>query len=375
MLRAGGTSGEWHSLGTGLALPLDQVLVGDCIDLMRGLPPASIHAVFADPPYNLQLKTSLRRPDHSLVDGVDDAWDSFPDLAAYDAFTRAWLGEARRVLRKDGTIWVMGSYHNVFRLGAALQDLGFWVLNDIVWRKTNPMPNFRGRRFTNAHETLIWAARGSESRYRFNYAAMKSLNEDLQMRSDWLLPLCTGPERLRDSKGAKLHPTQKPEALLHRVLLASTAPGDVVLDPFLGTGTTAAVAKRLGRRFVGLERDETYARAAAARIEAVEPLPEAAASVTPAKREQPRVPFGTLVERGVVPPGSVLVDRARRWSAQVAADGSVRCGRAQGSIHRVGAQVQEAPSCNGWTFWHVETRDGRLRVLDEFRAEIAGRAG
>ena len=341
-------------MGTGLALPLDQVLVGDCIDLMRGLPPASVHAVFADPPYNLQLKGSLRRPNHSLVDGVDDAWDSFPDLAAYDAFTRAWLGEARRVLRKDGTIWVMGSYHNVFRLGAALQDLGFWVLNDIVWRKTNPMPNFRGRRFTNAHETLIWAARGPESRYRFNYAAMKSL---------------------RDSAGAKLHPTQKPEALLHRVLLASTGPGDVVLDPFLGTGTTAAVAKRLGRRFVGLERDEAYADAAAARIAAVEPLTEAAASVTPAKREQPRIPFGTLVERGVVPPGSVLVDRARRWSAQVAADGSVRCGRAQGSIHRVGAQVQEAPSCNGWTFWHVETRDGRLRVLDEFRAEIAGQAG
>jgi len=359
-------------LGTGLALPLDQVLVGDCIDLMRGLPPASVHAVFADPPYNLQLKGDLRRPNHSLVDGVDDAWDSFPDLAAYDAFTRAWLGEVRRVLRKDGTVWVMGSYHNVFRLGAALQDLGFWVLNDVVWRKTNPMPNFRGRRFTNAHETLIWAARGPESRYRFNYAAMKSLNEDLQMRSDWLLPLCTGPERLRDSKGAKLHPTQKPEALLHRVLLSCTAPGDVVLDPFLGSGTTAAVAKRLGRRFVGLERDGAYADAAAARIASVEPLPDAAASVTPAKREQPRIPFGTLVERGVVPPGSVLVDRARRWSAQVAADGSVRCGRAQGSIHRVGAQVQDAPSCNGWTFWHVETRDGRLRVLDEFRAEIAG---
>ena len=362
-------------MGTGLALPLGQVLVGDCIDLMRGLPPASVHAVFADPPYNLQLKNSLRRPDHSLVDGVDDAWDSFPDLAAYDAFTRAWLGEVRRVLRKDGTVWVMGSYHNVFRLGAALQDLGFWVLNDIVWRKTNPMPNFRGRRFTNAHETLIWAARGPESRYRFNYAAMKSLNEDLQMRSDWLLPLCTGPERLRDAAGAKLHPTQKPEALLHRVLLACTGPGDVVLDPFLGSGTTAAVAKRLGRRFVGLERDGAYADAAAARIALVEPLSVDAASVTPAKREQPRVPFGTLVERGVVPPGSVLVDRARRWSAQVAADGSIRCGRAQGSIHRVGAQVQEAPSCNGWTFWHVEARDGRLRVLDEFRAEIAGRAG
>jgi modification methylase len=357
-------------LGTGLALPLDQVLVGDCIDLMRGLPPASVHAVFADPPYNLQLKKSLRRPDHSLVDGVDDAWDSFPDLAAYDAFTRAWLGEARRVLRKDGTVWVMGSYHNVFRLGAALQDLGFWVLNDIVWRKSNPMPNFRGRRFTNAHETLIWAARGEESRYRFNYAAMKSLNDDVQMRSDWFIPLCTGGERLRDAAGAKVHPTQKPEALLHRVILSCTAPGEIILDPFLGTGTTAAVARRLGRRFIGLERDPVYAEAAARRIEAIVPLTETEALITAGKREQPRIPFGTLVERGLIPAGSILVDRARRWSATVAPDGSIRCGRAQGSIHQVGAAVQEAPSCNGWAFWHVEQPGGRLRLLDEYRAEI-----
>ena len=235
-------------MGTGLALPLDQVLVGDCIDLMRGLPPASVHAVFADPPYNLQLRGDLRRPNHSLVDGVDDAWDSFPDLAAYDAFTRAWLGEARRVLRKDGTVWVMGSYHNVFRLCAALQDLGFWVLNDIVWRKANPMPNFRGKRFTNAHETLIWASRSAESKgYTFHYEALKGGNEDLQMRSDWFIPLCTGEERLKDDTGAKAHPTQKPEALLHRVILASTNHGDVVLDPFFGTGTTGAVARMLGR--------------------------------------------------------------------------------------------------------------------------------
>ncbi|WP_375293318.1 site-specific DNA-methyltransferase [Siccirubricoccus sp. G192] len=360
-------------MGTGLDLPLDQILVGDCIGLMQSLPPASVHAIFADPPYNLQLKGDLRRPDDSLVDGVDDAWDRFDDLAAYDAFTREWLTQARRVLRKDGTIWVIGSYHNVFRLGAALQDLGFWVLNDVIWRKANPMPNFRGRRFTNAHETLIWAARGPESRYRFNYAAMKSLNEDLQMRSDWFIPLCTGAERLRDGAGAKLHPTQKPEALLHRVILSCTNPGDVVLDPFLGTGTTGAVARRLGRRFIGLERDENYANAAAARIASVQPLSEAAASVTPMKREQPRIPFGTLVERGLVPPGTELVDRLRRWRATVVADGSLRCGKAQGSIHQVGAQVQEAPSCNGWAFWHVETREGGLRVLDAFRAEITGR--
>jgi modification methylase len=235
-------------------LPLDQILRGDCVQMMRMLPGASVHCIFADPPYNLQLRGELRRPDDSLVDGVDEEWDRFTDFAEYDAFTREWLEEARRVLRKDGTIWVIGSYHNIFRIGAILQDLGFWILNDVIWRKSNPMPNFRGRRFTNAHETLIWAARQSDSRYRFNYAAMKSLNDDLQMRSDWLIPLCTGDERLRNEHGLKLHPTQKPEALLHRIMLASTNPGDIVLDPFLGTGTTAAVAKHLHRHFVGIER-------------------------------------------------------------------------------------------------------------------------
>ncbi|MBW8269746.1 site-specific DNA-methyltransferase [Caldovatus sp. SYSU G05006] len=337
---------------------------------MRRLPPASVHAIFADPPYNLQLRGELRRPDDSLVDGVDEEWDRFADFAAYDAFSRAWLAEARRVLRKDGTIWVIGAYHNIFRLGTALQDLGFWILNDVIWRKANPMPNFRGRRFTNAHETLIWAARGRESRYRFNYAAMKALNDDVQMRSDWFIPLCTGAERLRDARGAKLHPTQKPEALLHRVILACTAPGEVVLDPFLGSGTTAAVARRLGRRFIGIERDPRYAAAAEARIAAVEPLPESAALTLPAKREQPRIPFGALVERGLVPPGSRLCDRHRRFVAEVGADGSIRCGRAQGSIHQVGAAVQEAPSCNGWLFWHWLAPDGRLRLLDELRGEL-----
>jgi len=357
-------------LGTPIDLPLDQVLVGDCVAWLRQLPPASVHAIFADPPYNLQLKGTLRRPDDSLVDGVDEEWDRFPDLAAYDAFSRAWLTECRRVLRKDGTIWVMGAYHNIFRLGTALQDLGFWILNDVIWRKANPMPNFRGRRFTNAHETLIWAARGPDSRYRFNYAAMKALNDDLQMRSDWLIPLCTGQERLRDAKGNKLHPTQKPEALLHRVILACTAPGEIVLDPFLGSGTTAAVAKRLGRRFIGIERDPVYAEAARARIAAVSPAPEEAASVLPSRKEQPRIPFGMLVERGIIPPGTRLYDRQRRWQAVVGADGTLRCGLARGSIHKVGAAVQEVPSCNGWLFWHVELRDGRLRVLDEYRAEL-----
>jgi modification methylase len=347
-------------------LPLDQVRRGDCVQLMRMLPPASVHCVFADPPYNLQLRGELRRPDDSLVDGVDEEWDRFADFATYDAFTREWLTECRRLLRKDGTLWVIGAYHNIFRIGAVLQDLGFWVLNDVIWRKANPMPNFRGRRFTNAHETLIWAARGRDSRHRFNYAAMKALNDDIQMRSDWFLPLCTGPERLRNQHGLKLHPTQKPEALLHRVLLASTAPGDIVLDPFIGTGTTGVVAKRLHRHFIGIERHPAYAEAAIGRVRATRPVPEEGLAGAISKREVPRVPFGSLVERGVLPPGTKLFDRMRRISAVVAADGSVVAGAARGSIHKVGATVQNAPACNGWTFWHFE-RDGRLVPLDVLR--------
>ena len=347
-------------------LPLDQVMLGDCIQLMRMLPPASVHCVFADPPYNLQLRGELRRPDDSLVDGVDEEWDRFTDFATYDAFTKEWLAECRRLLRKDGTLWVIGAYHNIFRIGAALQDLGFWVLNDVIWRKANPMPNFRGRRFTNAHETLIWAARGRDSRHRFNYSAMKALNDDIQMRSDWFLPLCTGAERLRNQHGLKLHPTQKPEALLHRVLLASTSPGDIVLDPFLGTGTTAVVAKRLHRRFIGIERHPAYVEAAIGRVRATKPAPEAGLSGALSKRDAPRVPFGSLVERGLLPPGTKLFDRMRRVSAIVTADGSVVAGAVRGSIHKVGAAVQNAPACNGWTFWHFE-RDGRLVPLDVLR--------
>jgi modification methylase len=350
-------------------LPLDQILLGDCVQLMRMLPPASVHCVFADPPYNLQLRGELRRPDDSLVDGVDDEWDRFADFPAYDAFTREWLRECRRVLRKDGTLWVIGAYHNIFRIGAILQDLGFWVLNDVIWRKSNPMPNFRGRRFTNAHETLIWAARGRDSRHRFNYRAMKSLNDEVQMRSDWLIPLCTGAERLRNQHGLKLHPTQKPEALLHRVLLASTIPGEIVLDPFLGTGTTAVVAKRLGRRFIGIERHPSYVEAAWGRVRRARPVPEDGLTVTRSRREAPRVAFGNLVERGLVPPGTTLHDRARRVSAIVAADGSVVAGDLRGSLHQVGAAVQNAPSCNGWTFWHIE-REGRLVPLDTLRDPV-----
>jgi modification methylase len=350
-------------------LPLDQVIVGDCVAAIEALPPASVDLVFADPPYNLQLGGDLRRPDDSLVDAVDDDWDKFASFADYDAFTRAWLLACRRALKPDGALWVIGSYHNIFRVGAILQDLGFWMLNDIVWRKANPMPNFRGRRFTNAHETLIWAARGASSKYTFHYEALKGGNDDLQMRSDWYLPLCTGEERLKDDKGAKVHPTQKPESLLARVLLSASNPGDVVLDPFFGTGTTGAVAKALGRHFIGIEREQAYAKAARERIAAVQPLPPEAFSTAPSKRSEPRVPFLSLVEAGLVKAGESVFDEKRRHSATIRADGTLMLGPAVGSIHKVGALAQGLPACNGWTFWHVE-RDGRALLLDALRGEI-----
>jgi len=334
------------------------------------LPAASVDLVFADPPYNLQLGGDLSRPDNSRVDAVDDAWDKFESFEAYDAFTRAWLLACRRVLKPGGALWVIGSYHNIFRVGAALQDLGFWILNDVVWRKANPMPNFRGRRFTNAHETLIWASREPGAKgYTFNYEALKAGNDDLQMRSDWLFPLCTGEERLKDPQGRKAHPTQKPEALLARVLLASTKPGDVVLDPFFGSGTTGAVAKKLGRHFIGVERERAYIEVAERRIAEVTPLPaEAIGTLTP-KRAEPRIPFGQLVESGLVPAGSLLRDGQGRHEALVRADGSLASGIHAGSIHKVGALVQGAEACNGWTFWHIP-REGRLTPIDTLRGEV-----
>jgi modification methylase len=346
---------------------LDTVLVGDCVAMLERLPSASVDVVFADPPYNLQLAGDLHRPDHSRVDGVEATWDKFQSFAAYDAFTQAWLLAVRRVLKPTGTLWVIGSYHNIFRVGTTLQDLGYWILNDIVWRKANPMPNFRGRRFTNAHETLIWAARDEKTRgYTFNYETMKAFNDDLQMRSDWMIPLCTGTERMKDSGGAKLHPTQKPEALLHRLLLATSRPGDVVLDPFLGTGTTAAVARRLGRHFVGIERDAAYAEAAGARIAAVEPAPEASVALAASRREAPRVPFGALVESGLISVGAELTDARGRYRATVRADGMVAAGKEVGSIHSIGAKIQDLPSCNGWSFWHVR-RGTDLESIDTLR--------
>ncbi|WP_424927581.1 site-specific DNA-methyltransferase [Amaricoccus tamworthensis] len=342
---------------------------GDCIEVMRALPENSIDLIFADPPYNLQLKGELHRPDNSRVDAVDDHWDQFASFAAYDDFSRKWLAAARRVLKPNGAIWVIGSYHNIFRVGTALQDAGFWVLNDVVWRKSNPMPNFRGKRLTNAHETMIWAAKSDQSKYVFNYEALKAMNDDVQMRSDWVIPLCTGSERIKNEDGVKAHPTQKPEALLHRVLVASTRPGDVVLDPFFGTGTTGAVAKRLGRKFIGIEREADYRKIAEKRIAAVRPADADALAVTPAKRAEPRVPFGTVVERGLLAPGEKLWSLNGRHTAKIRADGTVISSDARGSIHQVGAAVQGAPSCNGWTFWHFK-REGKPVPIDYWRQQI-----
>lgn len=360
--------------GTGASVPgVDQIIAGDCIEAMAAMPDASVDLVFADPPYNLQLRGALHRPDNSRVDAVDDHWDQFEDFAAYDAFTRAWLAQARRVLKPDGAIWVIGSYHNVFRLGTALQDLGFWLLNDVIWRKSNPMPNFRGKRLTNAHETLIWASRDKGARYTFHYEALKALNDGVQMRSDWLIPLCTGAERLKDAEGQKAHPTQKPEALLYRVILATTDPGDVVLDPFFGTGTTGAVARALGRHFIGIEREEGYRALAAERIERVRPLPPEAIATMAGKRAEPRIPFGRLVERGLLRPGEVLVG-PRGQAARVRADGSLVAEGVTGSIHQVGAALEGAPSCNGWTFWQFR-RDGQLIPIDFLRQQLRAEVG
>jgi modification methylase len=354
-------------------LATDVIHRGDCLAVLKTLPDASVDMVFADPPYNLQLGGDLLRPDNSKVDAVDDDWDKFGSFAEYDAFTRAWLTECRRVLKPEGSIWVIGSYHNVFRLGAAIQDLGFWVLNDIIWRKSNPMPNFKGTRFTNAHETLIWAARSrDQKRYTFNYDALKAFNEDTQMRSDWTFALCTGEERIKDADGKKAHPTQKPEALLHRVLLSATRPGDVVLDPFFGTGTTGAAAKRLGRHYIGIERDETYAQVAETRIAAVIPANAEDLAVMGSKRAEPKVPFGALVEAGLLNPGDRLFCPKGEREARVRADGSLVSGSLTGSIHKLGALLENAPACNGWTYWRFKTDQG-LKSIDALRAEV--RAG
>ena len=354
-----------------MELPKDRLLIGDSIEILAQLPDNSVDLVFADPPYNLQLRGELLRPNNSKVDGVDDDWDKFESMAAYDAFTVSWLKQAQRVLKPTGAIWVIGTYHNIYRLGSALQNLGFWVLNEVIWRKTNPMPNFRGTRFTNAHETLIWCAMGEKSRYTFNYDAMKALNDDLQMRSDWLLPICNGAERLKGEDGQKAHPTQKPEALLHRIILSSTNPGDLILDPFFGTGTTGVVAKRLGRHWLGIERDHTYAKMAIHRIRKTEVATDPSVIETPSKRSEPRVPFGTVVERGLLHPGEVLTDARGQHEAKVRADGTLITDKHRGSIHQVGAAVQGAPACNGWTFWYFRQKKTKaLAPIDVLRQQV-----
>jgi len=353
-----------------MGLSKDRIIVGDCIEAMAGLPERSVDLVFADPPYNLQLGGDLLRPDNSRVDAVDDHWDQFASFEAYDAFTIAWLTACRRVLKDDGALWVIGSYHNIFRVGRAVQDLGFWILNDVVWRKSNPMPNFKGTRFTNAHETLIWASKSRGARrYTFNYDAMKMANDEVQMRSDWTLPLATGEERVKNAAGTKAHPTQKPEALLHRVILSSTRPGDVILDPFFGVGTTGAVAKRLGRHFIGIERESEYADAAKKRIASVNPATAAELDVMGSKKSEPRVPFGQIVEAGLLRPGDLIWCPKGERAARVRADGSLAVGDLVGSIHKMGAILQSQPACNGWTYWHFKSDKG-LAPIDVLRAKI-----
>ncbi len=354
-------------------LPLNKIIKGNCIDSMISLPDNSIDVIFADPPYNLQLKNVLSRPDSSKVNGVTEDWDRFKSFEDYDQFTKGWMSEAQRILKPEGTIWVIGSYHNIFRVGNTMQNLGFWILNDIIWHKSNPMPNFKGTRFTNAHETIIWASKNFSSKYNFNYQAMKSLNEGTQMRSDWHIPICSGRERIRDSEGNKIHSTQKPEALLYRVLLSSSKKGDVILDPFFGTGTTGAVAKKLGRNFIGLEKESVYIKAAEKRIRAIDHPEEISLETTISKKAQKRVPFGSLVENGLIKPGSVLRGprnlKSKKFMATVRADGSLLINGDSGSIHQMSAKVQGKESSNGWTFWHLE-KEGKLELIDDLRTEF-----
>ena len=346
----------------------DTIINADSIDIMNQLEENSVDVIFADPPYNMQLGDVLLRPDNTVVNGVDEEWDSFESLAAYDEYTKKWLSAAKRVLKDDGCLWVIGSYHNIFRVGYILQNLGFWILNDVIWNKTNPMPNFKGTRFTNAHETLIWAVKNPKAKYTFNYEAMKALNDDTQMRSIWELPICTGKERLKNGNGEKLHPTQKPEALLYRILLASTKPGDVVLDPFFGTGTTGAVAKKLGRHYIGIERDPSYVSGARERLAEITPIEGEAMEYT-CKKKMPRVPFGAVLEHGMLQPGDVLTDASGKHTAVIRSDGSIKSNSAEGSIHQVGAAEQNAAACNGWEYWYY--KNGKeLICIDALRKQI-----
>ena len=344
------------------------IIKGDCLKELKKIPDKSFDLIFADPPYNMQLGGKLKRPDNSVVRGVNDDWDKFESFKNYDDFSNSWLEECRRILKDNGSIWVIGSYHNIFRLGKCIQDLGFWILNDVVWRKNNPMPNFRGTRFTNAHETLIWASKNKKSKYTFNYQSLKCFNDDLQMRSDWLIPICGGKERLK-LNGKKIHSTQKPEALLHRIILASTNKQDKILDPFLGTGTTAVVAKKLGRRYLGIEKDNKYFKYAYERLDRTKKMETDTLDTLKNSKSKPRVPFGSLVELGILKPGSKLFDSKKKIEAKIMVDGSIKYKENEGSIHKVAAQIMGSESYNGWTYWHCNI-DGNDIVIDNLRQKF-----
>ncbi len=346
----------------------NKIINGNSLEELKKIPRETFDLIFADPPYNLQLKSELTRPDRSKVSAVNDKWDQFENFKKYDDFTYEWLSECKRILKKDGAIWVIGSYHNIFRVGTAIQNLGFWILNDVIWNKNNPMPNFRGTRFTNAHETLIWASKSEKSKYTFNYQSLKCLNDDLQMRSNWDLPICNGSERLKKD-GKKIHSTQKPEALLHRILLATSNKNDLILDPFLGSGTTATVAKKLGRNYFGIEKEKNYFKAAEQRIKATKPIEDDLLDTLKNNRSKPRIPFGSLVELGIIKPGTNIFDNKKKIKARIMADGSIKHNQAEGSIHKVAATILGAESCNGWTFWHCDI-NGRTYPIDYLRQRL-----
>jgi modification methylase len=342
--------------------------LGDSLEIMESMPRESVDLIFADPPYNLQLRKELLRPNNSKVEGVDHDWDKFDSFNAYDEFTRAWLRAARRLLKTNGAIWVIGSYHNIHRIGSILQDLNYWILNSVVWVKSNPTPNFRGVRFTNAHETLLWAQKEEGRRYTFNYHAMKELNGEKQMRSDWLLPIATGEERVRKN-GKAAHPTQKPESLLYRVIESSSDAGDVILDPFFGTGTTGVVAERMHRKWIGIERNPEYVRIAKQRIaQVVRTDYEDDLYNRPEPRKEPRVPFGRLVEENLLQIGQKLFwGEKGRKTALVLADGALKYNGRRGSIHQLARHINKAPA-NGWQHWFFEDpKTGKRRVIDELR--------
>ena len=344
----------------------NKILLGDSLKIMKKIPSKSVDLIFADPPYNLQLKDTLYRPDQTTVEAVTQDWDKFNTYKEYDNFTEQWLKESKRILKKGGALWVIGSYHNILRVGTSIQNHGFWILNDIIWHKTNPMTNFRGTRFTNAHETLLWCTTSREAKYTFNYQNLKELNDGKQMRSDWYIPICSGKERLRGINNQRSHPTQKPEALMYRIILSSTNKGDIILDPFLGSGTTAVVSKKLQRNFIGIEQDKQYVSLAKKRLKQTKVLNDEVIKMKKSRKDLPKVPFGELVEQGIIPPGAILTDKKEKYKATVTVDGSLKIKNISGSIHQVGATIQGLSNCNGWDFWHIKNKSTSI-LLDEVR--------